>query len=38
LKIKRLNGQLNEMGNSRVDTENMISKHAEDNHIKMDAT
>jgi hypothetical protein len=38
LKIKRLNGQLNEMGNSKVDTMNMISKHADDKHIKMECS
>jgi hypothetical protein len=38
LKIKKLNGQMNQMGKSKVDTENIISKHAEDNHIKLDDT
>uniref|UniRef100_A0ACD5WF96 Uncharacterized protein n=1 Tax=Avena sativa TaxID=4498 RepID=A0ACD5WF96_AVESA len=33
LKIESLNGKLNEMENSKVDLENMISKHAEDNRI-----
>ncbi|KAK1652806.1 hypothetical protein QYE76_070611 [Lolium multiflorum] len=33
LKIERLNGKLNEMENTKVDLENTISKHAEDNRI-----
>lgn len=33
LEIERLNGKLNEMENSKMDLENMISKHAEDNRI-----
>ncbi|KAM0880037.1 hypothetical protein ACQ4PT_033849 [Festuca glaucescens] len=33
LKIESLNGKLNEMENCKVDLENMISKHAEDNRI-----
>uniref|UniRef100_A0ACD5WQW3 Uncharacterized protein n=2 Tax=Avena sativa TaxID=4498 RepID=A0ACD5WQW3_AVESA len=33
LKIESLNGKLNEMENSKVDLENMISKHVEDNRI-----
>lgn len=33
LKIESLQGKLNEMENSKVDLENLISKHAEDNRI-----
>ena len=33
LKIERLNAKLSDMENSKVDLENMISKHAEDNRI-----